>query len=402
MESSKKRNIWIPFLVALPSMGIGIIWNMNSTVIPMLIGTTTSSATAIGNIVMMAPITGIFMPYIAGIISDRTTSKMGKRKPWVILGTILASISLLALGLSTEYVYMFIFATLLYGLVNFYVGPYFSLMPESVEKNQIGLVNGWGKLLMSLGGVIFFLFGVNLYNSNHLYPFILVLILLLVPTLIAMALIKEDNSKFQKPSKLSLDFLKNSAAMRVFMTAFFFYLGYGLIMPYMIPYFTKVVGFTSQEVSIALTVFTFMGLILSFFIGLWCDRSNKQIILFIACAIYGIGFLVGIFAFSLSMLWVFTLLSGVGFVILQVVFYALIPDVAPKEKLGEYMGINNVFLCIPQIIGNQLGGHLLSSGHHNLLFPLALASAIVACIIIGAGKLKFKNHSANNINQEIA
>lgn len=389
--NTKKRSSLIPFLIALPSMGIGIIWNMNSTVIPMLIGTTTSSATAIGNIVMMAPITGIFMPYIAGVISDRTNMKMGKRKPWVILGTILASISLILLGISNTYICMFIFATLLYGLVNFYVGPYFSLMPESVGKNQIGLVNGWGKLLMSLGGVIFFLFGVELYNRQHIYPFILVLILLLVPTLIAMFLVKEDNSKFQKPSKLSFDFLKNSAAMRVFMTAFFFYLGYGLIMPYMIPYFTKVSHFSTQDISLALTAFTFMGLIFSFFVGLWCDRANKQMILFVACAIYGLGFVAGIFAFSISMLWIFTLLSGLGFVILQVSFYALIPDVAPKEKLGEYMGINNVFLCIPQIIGNQVGGHLLSSGHQHLLFPLALASAIVACLIIGIGKLKFIN-----------
>ncbi|MGL4759885.1 MAG: MFS transporter [Sarcina sp.] len=386
-----KKSPWIPFLIALPSMGIGIIWNMNSTVIPMLIGTTTTSANAIANIVMMAPITGIFMPYIAGIISDRTTSKIGKRKPWVILGTILAAIFLIALGVSTKYMSMFIFATLLYGVVNFYVGPYFSLMPESVEKNQIGLVNGWGKLLMSLGGVIFFLFGVSLYNINPIYPFILVLILLLIPTLLAMFLIKEDNSKFKKPSKISLDFLKNTAAMRVFMTAFFFYLGYGLVMPFMIPYFEKVSHFSSSNISAALAVFTFMGLIFSYFVGRWCDKANKQIILFVACAIYGIGFFVGIFAFSLPVLWVFTLLSGIGFVILQVVFYALIPDLAPEEKLGEYMGINNVFLCIPQIIGNQVGGHLLSSGHERLLFPFAVVSLVVACIIIGAGKLKFQN-----------
>lgn len=390
-KTQKKKSWWIPALVALPSMGIGIIWNMNSTVIPMLIGTTTTSATAIANVVMMASLTGIVMPYIAGIISDRTNTKMGKRKPWVILGTILAAIFLMLLGMSTKYIYMFIFATLLYGVVNFYQGPYFSLMPESVEPNQVGLVNGWGKSLLSLGGVIFFFFGVNLYNANHIYPFILVTALLLIPTLIAMFMIKEDTTRFQKPTKLSLDFLKNSAAMRVFMTAFFFYLGYGLIMPFLIPYFEKVVHFTSTQISLSLTGFTFIGLILSIFIGMLCDRMSKQIVLFIACAIYGISFVVGIFALNLPLLWVFTILSGIGFVILQVVFYSLIPDVAPEGKLGEYMGINNVFLCIPQIIGNQVGGNIISSGHENLLFPIAVAALIIACIIIGSGKLKFVN-----------
>lgn len=175
------------------------------------------------------------------------------------------------------------------------------------------------------------------------------------------------------------------------MTAFFFYLGYRLIMPFMIAYFTKVGDFTSSQISLALAGFTFIGLILSLFVGILCDKFSKQIILFIACAVYGIGFIVGMFVFNLPLLWVFTLLLGMGFVMLQIVFYALIPEVAPKEKLGEYMGINNVFLCIPQIIGNALGGYLISDGNESLLFPIALISLIIACIIIGFGKFKKVN-----------
>lgn len=394
-KAPNKKSWLIPFLVALPNMGIGIVWNMNSTVVPMLVEKATSSTFLLGLLTMMAPITGIFMPYIAGIISDRTNFKMGKRKPWVIWGCICTTVFLILLGISRTYALMFIFATLLYASVNFYQGPYFSLMPEAVDESQIGLVNGWGKLLMSLGGVIFFLCGVELYNKYTLYPFILVACLLFIPTIWSMLTIKEDTSKFQKPSKLSLDFLKNSSAMRVFMTGFFFYLGYGFIMPFMIPYFEKVHHFSSSEISLALTIFTFIGLILSLFVGMWCDRWSKQKILFIACAVYGVGFIIGwFFISSIAMLWLFMLLLGIGFVILQVAFYALIPVVAPKEKLGEYMGINNVFLCIPQIIGNLVGGYLIGKGYTDLIMPICFFSLVVACIIIGAGKLKVYNAEA--------
>ncbi|MGL5617023.1 MAG: MFS transporter [Sarcina sp.] len=394
MNTTKKKSWLIPLLVALPSMGIGIVWNMNSTVVPMLVEKATKSPFQLSLLVMMAPITGIFMPYIAGLISDRTNTKMGKRKPWVIIGCTLSTIFLILLGVSRTYILMFIFATLLYAAVNFYQGPYYSLMPESVEENQIGLVNGFGKLLLSLGGVIFFAIGVSLYNKAVILPFILVAVLLFIPTILAMLKVKEDPSKFQKPAKFSLDFLKNSSAMRVFMTGFFFYLGYGLIMPFMIPYFEKMNHFSSSEISLALTVFTFIGLILSLFVGIWCDKWNKQKILFIACAVYGIGFIVGwFFISSMITLWLFMLLLGIGFVILQVSFYALIPAVAPKEKLGEYMGVNNIFLCIPQIIGNLAGGYLLGHGHAHLIMPLCFISLVVACIIIGAGKLKIMNKS---------
>ena len=76
---------------------------------------------------------------------------------------------------------------------------------------------------------------------------------------------------------------------------------------------------------------------------------------------------------------------------LQVVFYALIPVVAPKEKLGEYMGINNIFLCIPQIISNLIGGYLITNGHGSLIFPISIAALVIACIIIASGKLQSAN-----------
>ena len=93
---------------------------------------------------------------------------------------------------------------------------------------------------------------------------------------------------------------------------------------------------------------------------------------------------------NLGMFWGFTIIFGLGFAVFQVVFYALIPVVAPKERLGEYMGINNVFLCIPQIIGNLVAGSLMSSDMH-LIFPLALISIVVAALICGIGKMKFIN-----------
>ena len=58
------------------------------------------------------------------------------------------------------------------------------------------------------------------------------------------------------------------------------------------------------------------------------------------------------------------------------------------------MGINNVFLCIPQIIGNLVGGYLIGKGYTDLIMPICFFSLVVACIIIGAGKLKVYNAEA--------
>ncbi|WP_297632945.1 MFS transporter [uncultured Clostridium sp.] len=391
MSNTKKKSALIPFLIALPSIGLGLAWNMNSTLVPLLVKGATSSAFKLSILVTMAPVTGIIFPYLAGVISDRTNMKLGKRKPWVLIGGIIGAVALFLLGFSSSYIVMFILAFIVYAALNFYQGAYYSWMPEAVEDNQIGLVTGLGKLFFSLGGVIVFFTGVLLFNISKPLPFLIVAIVVIAPILLATFTVKEDTTKFNKPAKLSLDVLKNGSAMKVFMTAFFFYIGYGLIMPFWIPYYTKVNHFTSTEISFALCGFTIIGLILSIFIGMWCDRFNKQIIFLIGCIIFGASFFLGWTVHSLTGLWGFTIVYGIGFAIMNVVFYALIPVVAPKEKLGEYMGINNVFLCIPQIIGNLVGGYLITNDHGSLLFPLSIGALVIACLIIGIGKIKPHN-----------
>lgn len=387
MEKLKTKSL-IPILIALPSFGLGLTWNMKSTILPLLVKTVTTSNFKLGLLAAAGPVAGIIFPYLSGVISDRTNLKMGKRKPWMLLGGILGSIFLIILGLSKEYIIMFISAFGVYASFNFFQGSYYAWIPEAVEENQIGKVNGLGKLFYSLGGMLFFLLGVSLFHKNREFPFILILLAVLIPITISTTLVKEDDSNFRKPSKLSFDFLKNSSAMRVFLGAFFFYIAYGLITPFWIPYYEKALKFTSNEISLALIGFTFTGLILSIVVGFWCDKWNKQYIFLIATLIYIIAFIIGWDVKGLVMLWIFALLSGVAFVIFQVVFYSLIPVVAPKEKLGEYMGINNIFLCIPQIISSLLGGYLLTINKGIFIFPISIISLIIGAIIIGYKRLK--------------
>ncbi|MGL5617053.1 MAG: MFS transporter [Sarcina sp.] len=110
-----------------------------------------------------------------------------------------------------------------------------------------------------------------------------------------------------------------------------------------------------------------------------------------SCIIYAIAFIIGWNVRGLVSLWIFAIISGLGFIILQVAFYAIIPEVAPKEKLGEYMGINNVFLCIPQIISSLLGGYLLSIGYGKLIFPISIGALIIGALIIGVKKIQKVN-----------
>ena len=313
---------------------------------------------------------------------------------FVLIGSLAGAIFLFLLGFSSFYFEMFIFAFLFYLSMNFYQGAYYAWVPEAVEKNEIGLATGFRNAFSAIGGIIVFGIGVILFNMNPALPLIVSAVVVIVTNIITVINVKEDSSRLVKStSKLSFDFIKNKSAMKVFMTAFFLYLSCGFIMPYWIKYYEKMNGFTSNEISTALIGMTLMGLIFSIFIGKLCDRYNKQLILFLTCIVWLIGFIVGAFVMNISMLWAFTLIYGLASAMFSVVFFALIPAVAPKERLGEYMGINNVFLCIPQIIGNLVAGELITNNAF-LIFPCCIVFIIIAMLICVIGKMKLNDDSS--------
>lgn len=68
----------LPYIIGLPNLGVGLLWAMNMTLIPMLVATFDVSNTKAGLLITMGSFTGISVQYIAGVLSDRSKFKMGR------------------------------------------------------------------------------------------------------------------------------------------------------------------------------------------------------------------------------------------------------------------------------------------------------------------------------------
>ncbi|WP_297633751.1 MFS transporter [uncultured Clostridium sp.] len=387
-----KKKIFMPLLMAIPSFGLGFIWNMKSTLLSLLVRTVTPSDIKLGIVAALCSFTGVFFPYIGGVLSEKKYFKIGRRKPWTLVGGILGSIFILLLGFADSYITIVLCVFIAWSSFNFFQGAYYAWMPESVEANQVGTVNGLGKLFYSFGGLLFYFFAVFLFNIDKHLPFILIAILALIPILITCYKVKEQDIPVSTTKfKLNLEFLKNKPAMKVFLTGSCFYFAYGIITPFWIPYYETTDHFTGTEISLALASLTLVGMILSIFIGVWCDKWRKDRIFLICCIVYALAFVIGWNVKSLSMLWLFAVVSGVAFIMFQVAYYSLMPEIAPKGRVGEYMGLNNVFICIPQIISSLIGGVLLDYNLGFVIFPLAIIAMIIGACVIASYKRKHFN-----------
>lgn len=385
---------FVPYVVGIPNLSVGLLWAMNMSLIPMLVSTVTDSNLMLGIFTSMGAFSGIFIQYIAGIISDRSNFKMGKRKPFILGGAILAAIFIFLLPMFNSYYSMFVVALLFYVSLNFFQGPYYTLIPEVVEDNQLGLANGFSKIVSILGSGIILVTGPMLWDINHTFPFIAASILGIVSVLTGALPIKENPDKYSKPSKISIDFIKFPSVLKLFATVFFVFLSYGCITPYFVKYCVQQLHLSNATASNGLFVLTIVGALFAVPAGILSDKTNRRIVLLIGTIVFAIGLGLATFAKTTGILYILLSLIGIGFICIQVTIYAILAEIVPPERLGEFMGIMNLFISASQWISNLAMGWILDSLGFGYFFPISSIAMFVAAIVILFSRFdKFKNLS---------
>lgn len=387
----------VPYLVGIPNLSVGLLWAMNMSLIPMLVGSVTSSNFMLGILISMGAFTGIFVQYLAGIISDRSNFKMGKRKPFILGGAILAALFIVLLPLFHTYATMFVVAFLFYFSLNFFQGPYYTLIPEVVDDNQLGLANGFSKIVSVLGSGVILLTGPMLWKINHCFPFLAAGCLGIVSVLIGTLPIKENKDKYSKPTSLSFDFIKYPSVLKLFATVFFIFLSYGCITPYFVKYCAQQLHFSNVTASNGLFVLTIVGAVFAVPAGIISDKINRKFVLLTGTVIFAIGMGIATFVTTVTGLYLLLAVIGIGFICIQVTIYAILAEIVPPERLGEFMGIMNLFISLSQWIASLAMGAVLDSAGFKFFFPVSSVIMVIAVIVVFSSKFDRTKKESNSM-----
>lgn len=372
----------VPYVVGIPNLSVGLLWAMNMSLIPMLVGTVTASNSKLGLLTGMGAFTGIFVQYLAGMISDRSNFKMGKRKPFIFAGALLAALFIGLLPFFHTYAMMFLIAFLFYFCLNFFQGPYYTLIPEVVEEKQLGLANGFSKIVSVLGSGVILLTGPSLWNINHTFPFILAAVLGIVSVLIGGGFVKENTAHYSKPAKISFDFIHFPSVMKLYVAVFFIFVSYGCITPFFVKYCTSELGFSANTASLGLFVLTIVGALFAVPAGILSDRISRRLVLLIGTLIFAGGLAGASFVHTVNVMYVFLGLIGIGFICIQVTIYAILAQIAPMERLGEFIGIMNLFISLGQWIATIVMGYILDSVGFGSFFVIAATIMLLSSLVI--------------------
>jgi len=136
----------------------------------------------------------------AGLLSDRSTSRFGRRRPFIFVGVLLDLLFLAAIALSWNYTSLLIATLLMQFSANISHGPLQGLIPDQVPEEQRGMASGF-KAVMELLPLILIAFTIAKLVGIGQFGWAVVAtgVALLITMLLTMVLVKEE-PLIQKPA----------------------------------------------------------------------------------------------------------------------------------------------------------------------------------------------------------
>ncbi len=171
---------WISTVGAIVSLVMPPLFGMASIVIPLQILLflppgqigNVQQAVLLGWISTVGAIVSLVMPPLFGMASDRSTSRFGRRRPYIFAGTLLLILGAFLLAAAGN-VLIFLLGMIVWQFgSNAANASYQALLPDRVPKDQRGAASGYMGLMTIIGNVgslglaAFLLADVNLTSTN--------------------------------------------------------------------------------------------------------------------------------------------------------------------------------------------------------------------------------------------
>jgi MFS family permease len=308
---------------------------------------------------------------VFGALSDISRWRIGRRKPYLIFGTVMASLGIACLPFLTSYVQLFALFLGVQFWLNVAIGPYQALLPDLIAPEYHGTASaymGLATLVGRTGGMV--ASGLLLQNPSGLWTLTILFLVLINGLMLATAILTREtplprdasthNVAQTLRSAFRFDLRGQSSFVWVLVSRFVVNIGIYTIMPILQYYLINTLGLSknealAQQAYIALTV-NIAGLVATFPAGKLSDRFSKKAVLYFTCAVSMVGGLSFALAGSPQAALLAAAIFGLGYGAFTAVDWALVCNVLPPGGAAKYMGLWGFADIVPQIVAPFIGG----------------------------------------------
>ena len=430
MKLNTKRTV----LVGFAFLAICAFWQMYDNLIPLMLTNTFHVDETISGAIMAADnVLALFLLPLFGGLSDKCRSKLGRRRPFILVGTLMAVCLMVGLPLLNDSyfavpapwklgAFIGLLGLLLISMAT-YRSPAVALMPDVTPKPLRSKANAIINLMGAVGGVIYLIITSVLYRTkpgdgehiSYVPLFLIVAGIMLLALFVLLFFVNEpklcaeqaeyekahpeenlvqknENSKTEElpvEVKRSLSFLLVSIAL--------WFIGYNAITTWFTTYAQNVWNMSLGDASLCLTIAT-VGAIASYIpVGNIASKVGRKKTILFGVALLASTFFAA-FLYTLvsnqfnPLLYVLFVLVGVAWASINVNSLPMVVEMCKGSDVGKFTGLYYTFSMSAQTITPIAAGFLLNHISYKTLFPYA--AFFVACAFVTMNLVK---HGDNKV-----
>lgn len=342
-----------------------------------------------------------------GRFSDRTTSRWGRRRPWLVGGTVVMTLAFVIMALGTNVAMVTLGWFLAQIGANATLAPFVATLADQVPKVQRGKIAAALGMAQNIG-----IYGGTLVAQFFQDRLLIMFVGPAVLAVVAMAVyawVLPDQVLSTRPGSMSLrewvtTFWVNPRRHPDFALAwwsrFLIILATFMFTTFRLFYMQDRIGLDAGDavaaVSTGVLIYTLVLVAVSPVAGWISDRTGRRKV-FVAGStlIFAIGTLMLTQAGTVGQFYAVEAILGLAYGIYVGVDLALVVDVLPNpDDSGKDLGVFNMANAIPQTLAPALGGVLLAvnsavnQNYDLLLWVAGIASVIGALVIIPIKKVR--------------
>ena len=333
-----------------------------------------------------------------GKMSDRTASRLGMRRPWMVIGLAGGSAGILIVALAPSIAVVLVGWCIAQLFFNALLAAMVAVLPDQVPAAQRGAVAGVLGICVPIASVSG-TFLVKLFTGSQLAMFLApcaiggFFILLFAVTLKDRRLSRADRPGWSAREFTRTFYVnprRNPDFAWAFASRFMFVLAYAFLATYQAYYLLAKIGSAKadvpQQIFLGTLVQSVVVVAASLIGGKLSDRTGRRkVFVLTASVVYGAALFVIASASNFNGFLVGMAISGLGFGVYVAVDLALVVDVLPdKDNAAKDLGVFNMAGALPFSIAPGIAPAILAVGHgsYSVLYGVAGVSAIVGAVAI--------------------
>ena len=415
-----KLNYKRTFFAGMAFFLICMFWQAYDTIIPLVLTYKFQmTQTLSGSIMAIDNILALFMLPLFGKLSDKCNTKLGRRTPFILIGTIIAAALFALLPFIDSLMYFVITLVAMLIAMAVFRSPAVALMPDITVKPLRSKANAVINLMGTIGGIIALAFGIlfatkeiknmdDAYmHSNFYYYFLAVASAMVISLVIYLLFVRENRfaRDMQEQSRaLGLDeeittyesgdeeaeaaaqaaggrkLTKGELCSLIFLLAsiFMWYMGYNAVTSKYSVYASHILH---KDYALTLMIANAAGLVSFLPVGIIASkRGRKKTIL--------VGVLMMVAAFGsmsfvtadtpIAVMYVLFALAGIGWASINVNSFPMVVELCTGSNTGLYTGYYYTASMAAQVVTPIFSGWLMDMLGLKVLCPYAALFSAIA------------------------